>query len=311
MRSVIHSCWRLATGIAFVLCTCVVAVASGVQAEPADIQRAIDAGLRAFYIRDFAHAVDQFELALRIAPQDPFALAFLVSARANLPGGLQAEIEADRNAVAVQRDDVSAQLRLAFAELAATATGADRAAGARAALDAVLARDRGCGAAHDGMGILYVAERNPMQAKSEFLAALGADANDPLAREYLSELYQIDLKDPQRALAYAIAIPNLQPEYPDILFHLASIFDDLHQPRAAVDYARRGLALDVGNVGEAGRHGRTLLARIYLRQGRIDDARRELRAAIAAQVDVTSARTLLQTLATDAKTSSPFMDATR
>jgi hypothetical protein len=53
------------------------------------------------------------------------------------------------------------------------------------------------------------------------------------------------------------------------------------------------LAIDVGHVGEAGRHGYTLLARIYLDAKRLDDARRVLRAAISAGLDVAYAQTLL------------------
>jgi hypothetical protein len=62
---------------------------------------------------------------------------------------------------------------------------------------------------------------------------------------------------------------------------------------AAIDYATRGLEIDVGAVGEAGRHGYTLLARIYLDTKRPDDARRVLRASIAAGADVEYAQTLL------------------
>ncbi len=39
---------------------------------------------------------------------------------------------------------------------------------------------------------------------------------------------------------------------------------DLGQYKAAVDYATRGLQADVGHVGESGKYGYTLLARIYI-----------------------------------------------
>jgi hypothetical protein len=74
------------------------------------------------------------------------------------------------------------------------------------------------------------------------------------------------------------------------------MLDDLRQFPAAADYATRGLEIDVGHVGEAGRHGYTLLARIYLDEQRPDDARRVLRASIAAGVDVEYAQALLAKL---------------
>ena len=88
-------------------------------------------------------------------------------------------------------------------------------------------------------------------------------------------------------------MPNVVPQYADIDFHIASLLHDLRQMPAAIDYATRGLEIDVGGVGEAGQHGYTLLARIYLDARRPDDARRVLRASIAAGVDVDYAQTLL------------------
>jgi hypothetical protein len=49
-------------------------------------------------------------------------------------------------------------------------------------------------------------------------------------------------------------------------------------------------------VGEAGQHGYTLLALIYTDAKRPDDARRVLRASIAANVDADYAGTLLARL---------------
>ena len=118
-----------------------------------------------------------------------------------------------------------------------------------------------------------------------------------LAREYLGEIYQIDLRDPQRGLAYMIEIPDLVPAYPDIDFHIASLLYDLKQSDAAIRYATQGLELDIGHVGEAGQHGYTLLARIYIDEHRLDDARRVLRAAISSQSDAAYAQTLLDRIA--------------
>jgi tetratricopeptide (TPR) repeat protein len=128
------------------------------------------------------------------------------------------------------------------------------------------------------------------------VAALESDPYNVLAREYLSRIYQIDLKDPQRALTTIIDVPNLVPDYADIDFHLASLLQDLGQYDAAIGYATRGLQADVGHVGEAGQHGYTLLAQIYMQQKKPDDARRVLRASISAGSDVAYASTLLRKL---------------
>ena len=127
----------------------------------------------------------------------------------------------------------------------------------------------------------------------EFVSALSTDPQNVLAREYLARIYQIDLKDPQRALTTIIDVPNLVPDYADIYFHVASLLHDLGQYPGAIDYATRGLQADVGHVGESGQHGYTLLARIYLDEKRPDDARRVLKASITAGADVAYASTLL------------------
>ncbi len=138
------------------------------------------------------------------------------------------------------------------------------------------------------------ADRSANRAKTEFLAALATDPQNVLAREYLAQIYQIDLKDPQRALSTIIDVPNIVPDYADIYFHLASLMHDLRQYDAAIAYATRGLQTDVGHVGEAGQHGYTLLARIYIDEKKLGDARRVLRASIVAGSDTAYASTLLQ-----------------
>jgi tetratricopeptide (TPR) repeat protein len=137
-------------------------------------------------------------------------------------------------------------------------------------------------------------ERSTNRAKTEFLAALGGDPQNVLAREYLALIYQEDLKDPQRALTTVIDVPNLVPDYADIYFHIASLLHDLRQYDAAVSYATRGVEADIGHVGESGQHGYTLLARIYLDEQKPADARRVLRVSIAAGCDVGYATTLLK-----------------
>ncbi len=256
----------------------------------------LDAGLRAFYQRDFGTARAKFEAALNVVPDNTLAIAFLNATAAQTPGGLDALIAAEEEGLAADPHGYVAQLRLGFSYLFADSTGRDRSADARESFAAALAVAPDAAGAHVGRGILRENERSANRAKAEFLAALARDPSDVLAREYLATIYQVDLKDPQRALSYAIGVPNVVPHYADIDFHIASLLQDLRQVQAAIGYATRGLEIDVGHVGEAGRHGYTLLARIYLDAKRTDDARRALRASIAAGVDVAYAQTLLARL---------------
>ena len=236
----------------------------------------LDAGLRAFYARDFSTARTQFEAALTVAPENSLALAFLNATAAQTPGALDALIATEENRLVADPHGYRTQLQLGFSYLFASAQGRDRTADARDAFTAAVAMQPAAPGAHVGLGILREDERSANRAKVEFLTALAADSSDVLAREYLATIYQVDLKDPQRALSYAIAVPNVVPEYADIDFHIASALHDLRQTQPAIEYATRGLAIDVGHVGEAGQHGYTLLARIYLDAKRPDDARRVL-----------------------------------
>jgi tetratricopeptide (TPR) repeat protein len=251
-------------------------------------------GLRAFYARDFASARKGFESALAVVPDNTLALSFLNATAAQTPGDLDAIINDEEDAVAKNPRSVLAHVRLGFSYMFSSVTGRDRSQDAREELNAAAQLDPSSQAAHTGLGIMREGERSANRAKTEFLTALNSDPYNVLAREYLAEIYQIDLKDPQRALSMVIDIPNLVPEYADIDFHLASVLQDLGQYDAAIGYATRGLQGDVGHVGEAGQHGYTLLAQIYLQQKKVDDARRVLKASITAGTDVTFANTLLQ-----------------
>jgi tetratricopeptide (TPR) repeat protein len=252
------------------------------------------AGLRAFYQRDFAAARSAFERALAVIPDNTLAIGFLNAAAMQTPGALDALIDAEEDALGKRPADYLSHVRLAFSYLFVSQSGRERDADAREELNAAVAIEPLAPAAHVGLGILRESERSTNRAKVEFLSALRADDGNVLAREYLASIYQTDLRDPQRGLAYVIDIPNVAPDYADIYYHIASLFDDLGQPGAALRYATLGLEKDVGHVGEAGQHGYTLLARIYLNQKKTADARRVLRASIAANVDATVAATLLR-----------------
>lgn len=251
-------------------------------------------GLRAFYARDFTGARKSFEAALGVVPDNTLALSFLNATAAQVPGDLDALVNDEEDALAKNPKSPLAHIRLGFSYMFTSLSGRDRNVDAREELNAAVQLDPTSQAAHTGLGIMREAERSANRAKTEFLAALNADPHNVLAREYLAQIYQIDLKDPQRALAMVVDIPNQVPDYADIDFHLASLLQDLGQSDAAISYATRGLQADIGHVGEAGQHGYTLLAQIYLQEKKIDDARRVLKASINAGTDVTYANTLLK-----------------
>ncbi|MBV8370785.1 MAG: hypothetical protein JO036_17870 [Candidatus Eremiobacteraeota bacterium] len=255
---------------------------------------ALGEGLRAFYGRDFASARKGFEAALAVIPDNTLAMSFLNATAAQTPGELDGLVNAEEDALAKNPKSALAHVRLGFSYMFASLTGRDRNLDAREELNAAVGLDPVSQAAHTGLGIMRESERSANRAKTEFVTALGSDPQNVLAREYLARIYQIDLKDPQRALTTIIDVPNLVPDYADIYFHLASLMHDLGQYNAAIDYATRGLQADVGHVGEAGQHGYTLLARIYLDEKKPDDARRVLKASISAGTDVAYASTLLK-----------------
>ncbi|HTW83038.1 MAG TPA: hypothetical protein VMD91_03090 [Candidatus Sulfotelmatobacter sp.] len=255
----------------------------------------LSVGLRAFYTRDFATARRAFAAASAVIPDNTLALAF-ADATAAQTGDLDALIAAQEDALVAHPRDPLAHVRLGFSYLFAMQRGEDRAGDAREELEAALQLAPASSAAHTGLGILREGERSTNRAKNEFLTALASDPDDVLAREYLARIEQVDLRDPQRALSELADLPNLVPDYADAYFHLASALHALGQDDAAATYATRGLEADVGHVGESGQHGYTLLARIYLDQHRLTDARRVLRASIAAGADAAYAGTLLAKL---------------
>jgi Tfp pilus assembly protein PilF len=285
----------LARALAVLLASGLLAAGAAARNDYADpaFNAPLSAGLEHFYARDFPNAQTSFAAALKIVPDNTLAIAFLNAAAAQAADDLDVLTNGEEDAVSAAPKNYLNHVRLGFSYLFQSNAGRDRSQDARDEFNAAVNLDPDAPAAHVGLGIMRFDERSANRAKSEMLAALRSDPNDVLAREYLAQLYQSDLRDPQRGLGYAIDVPNLVPRYADIYFHIGSLLADLHQPQAAVSYVNRGLALDPGHVGEAGRHGYTLLAQIYIGQNQLAAATKALDAALEADVDTIIARTLL------------------
>ena len=253
----------------------------------------LGSGLERFYHGDFKEAQNQFARALAVIPDNTLAMSFLDAAASHRDGALDVVTSGAEDGVAATPTDYIAHVRLGFAYLFQASTGRERTQDAREEFNAALRLAPAAAAPRVGLGIMRANERSSNRAKTELLAALKFDPNDVLAREYLGALYQTDLHDPQRGLAYMIDVPNLVPQYADIQFHIGSVLSDLHEPDAAVAYLKRSIAIDVDHVGEAGQHGYTLLARIYIGERRLDDATKALDLAVASDVDTIYAKTLL------------------
>ncbi len=258
----------------------------------------VASGLRHFYRRQFEAAEHDFDRALAVVPDNTFALSFATAAAAQRPGSLDVRTDLAEDAATGAPKNYVNHVRLGFAYLFESATGRDRTLDARDEFNSAVNLEPDAPAAHVGLGIMRFEERSANRAKSEFLAALRVDPNDVLAREYLGQLYQTDLRDPERGLSYVIDVPNVVPQYADIQFHIGSLLSDLHQDDAAIGYLRRGIDLDVDHVGEAGQHGYTLIARIQIDRKQYAEATKTLDVAIASDVDTIYAKTLLARIKT-------------
>jgi Tfp pilus assembly protein PilF len=254
----------------------------------------LSAGLKHFYARDFKSAEAAFVKSLAVVPDNTLAISFLNAAAAQQQGELEVVTNVEEDAASGAPKNYVNHVRLGFSYLFESSTGRDRTQDAREELNTAVALDPDAPAAHVGLGIMRFGDRSANRAKTELLAALRADPSNVLAREYLGQLYQTDLRDPQRGLQYVIDVPNLVPDYADIQFHIGSLLSDLGQPDAAIAYLQRGIALDADHVGEAGQHGYTLIARIDLQEHKIKEATAILNAAIDADVDTIYAKTLLE-----------------
>ena len=258
---------------------------------------ALAAGLKDFYARNFDQAQREFETALNFVPDNTLAISFLNAAASHVGGGLDVLTNVEEDAAAKLPKDYDAHVRLGFSYLFAGLLGRDRTVDAREELNNAVAIDVNGQAARVGLGIMRSNERSANRAKTEFLAALRGDPNNVLAREYLGTIYQVDLRNPDEALKYVVGVPNLVPGYADIQFHLASIMQDLKLYDEAIRYAKAGIDLDTGRVGEAGQHGYVLIAQMYLAQKKLDQAKKYLQQAVTYDADGIYAKKLLDKIA--------------
>jgi len=235
----------------------------------------LNTGLNAFYSKHFDSAQTDFDAALKIAPTDSLALSLMNAAVSNIgPEALDSLANDEEDAVVKHPKDAVAQTRIAYTYLFEAQTLPQRSSDAKDALDAAITSEPTLAAAHVGLGIYRLGEESTNRAKAEFLAALASQPHDILALEYLSGIYQSDLRDPQRALTYLIDVPNFIPDYADAYFHLGSIMEDLGQYDAGVAYLKTAINLDGGHVGEAGQFGLPLLGDLYLKLHELDLAKK-------------------------------------
>jgi tetratricopeptide (TPR) repeat protein len=235
----------------------------------------LNAGLSDFYAKQFDTARTEFNAALVVAPTDSLALSLMNAAVRNIgTDELDALANQEEDAVSKSPRDAVAQTRLAYTYLFEAQAITSRADDAKDALNAAINVDPNLAAAHVGLGIYRLQEGSTNRAKGEFLAALAAQQHDILASEYLSGIYQDDLRDPERALTYLVDVPNLVPNYADAYFHLGSIMSDLGQYDAAVTYLKTAIDMDKAHVGEAGQFGMPLLGDVYLKLHKIDLAKK-------------------------------------
>lgn len=235
----------------------------------------LNTGLTAFYGKQFAQARDDFNAALKIAPTDSLALSLMNAAVSNIgPDELDTLANEEEDAVVKHPKDAVAETRLAYTYLFEAQMLPQRSSDAKDALDTAIGSEPSLAGAHVGLGIYRLGEESTNRAKAEFLAALASQPHDILALEYLSGIYQNDLRDPQRALTYLIDVPNLIPNYADAYFHIGSIMEDLGQYDAGVTYLKNAITLDGGHVGEAGQFGLPLLGDLYLKLHELDLAKK-------------------------------------
>jgi Tfp pilus assembly protein PilF len=213
----------------------------------------LEAGLKAFYARDFKLAEKEFNDALEVIPDNTFAISFLNAAAAQQQGELDVVTNLEEDATSGAPKNYVNHVRLAFSYMFQSASERDRTQDARDELNLAVNLNPDAQAAHVGLGILRFNDRSANRAKTELLTALRTDPSNVLAREYLGQLYQTDLRDPERGLTYVIDVPNLVPGYADIQFHIGSLLSDLGQPDAAIGYLRKGILLDQGHVNTATR----------------------------------------------------------
>ncbi|MDQ6825718.1 MAG: hypothetical protein M3Z14_00770 [Candidatus Eremiobacteraeota bacterium] len=252
------------------------------------------AGMKDYYARRFGQAESDFRGALKVVPDNTLALAYLNAAADKEGGTLELLSVQEENAISADPTSYVNHIRLAFTYIAQSLAGRERNVQIREELATAAGINAHAQAAHVGLGIIRYNEGSMNSAKAEFLAALRDDPNNVLAREYLGQIYQSALDDPQRALSYVIPIVNLVPDYADIHFHIGSILYDLKQSREAIRYVTTGLELDTGHVSAAGEYGYTLLGRIFIEEHKLDDARRVLNVAVRNKTDAPYAKILLE-----------------
>ncbi len=234
---------------------------------------------------DYDEAGRAYREVLKLNPRA--AAAQVELARVELVSGhVESSIQTARDAIRNEPANLDGQITLIRGLIAArNVKEADR------LLGPLLAAHPKRATLHTLRGFLAAAERDSLQARRSFEEAL---ALDPAALDALSALVALDISTGKPAAARARIDARLaaQPDRPELLLISARVAAAAKDFDTAEQHLKRALQIDAGFLA-----GYRTLAEVYVAQGRLAEARRELETFVVRQPKSVAALTMLGMLA--------------
>jgi putative PEP-CTERM system TPR-repeat lipoprotein len=224
-------------------------------------------------------AAKAFSEVMKLNPRA--AIAQIALARVQLAGGkIDASIESVRQALKSRPDHPDARLLLARG-----LTARRDLAAAESETKVLLARHPNVAAVHSQMGVLCLTKRDHDAAKRAFERALALDGHSFEARAGLV-LIDLAAKKVTEARTRVEAALTLTPNDARLLALAASIFAATGDSGRAEQVLHHAITLDASNI-----QVRTMLARLFMSQQKLEEARAQFDELAKRRPDTTAATT--------------------
>lgn len=237
----------------------------------------LDDGLRAYYQKNWASAVENFRKSANEDPKNSLALVYSVVS-GFWAGTSQRDIQAIEDNLTDNPSDQLSQIRLGFMYYTKALVHGQRPEQALTAFREA-AKMGPSALVHTGLGIVYFDIGNFTRAKKELARAMDMNANDVLPYEYMGRILLSFDTDPRSAAVYFKQEVDLMPTYPDGHYYYASALDAQgNVDEAAAEY-QKTMDLDPLGIGR-GIDAKVAMGDLYLRNKQYAEARKTFQEAL-------------------------------
>lgn len=230
----------------------------------------LEAGVKAFYAKDFDTALTHFEDCVKLHPQDSLAMAYILDIAYKKKQVNEVINRIEQRAVG-RGEDPTALAQLGMAYFLRGMLEPDYLDEAITELKQAVNDDPQLSIGYTGLGMIYYQKRMMPRAKGYFVRSLRVNRHDIMAMELLGNILLVDEKKPEDARQMFANVVAELPYYPDGHYYMGSSLFDLNRYGEAIPYLQRATELDPNGL-TMGFEAASLLGDVLIKENRTAEA---------------------------------------